>query len=140
MSAVDVLLSRLARVRQSKPNSWMACCPAHPDKSPSLAVTYVEDGRILIHCFAGCEAGDVLTAVGMNIRDLFPERLPDKKRYHARRLGVSGFDVMQAMKHETEVLAIIAAEMGKGSSNEEMRARATLAADRIQAALSLCDG
>lgn len=138
MSAIDVLLARLAGVRKSKPNAWMSKCPAHDDSSPSLAITYVEDGRILIHCFAGCEAGDVLTAVGMSMRDLFPEALAH--HLPQRRLGVSGFDVVNAMRHETTVLAMIAQEIGKGRVDEESRERAKLAADRIQTALSLCDG
>lgn len=139
--SIDVLLSRLTRVRQSRPNSWMACCPAHPDKSPSLAVTYIEDGRILIHCFGGCEPGDVLAAVGLNIRDLFPQALnKDHQPMPARRLGVSGFDVLKAMRHESQVLALIADEIGKGKVDEDTRERAKLAANRIHTALSLCDG
>lgn len=139
MSAIDVLLPRLARVRQSKPNSWMACCPAHDDKSPSLAVTHIEDGRILIHCFAGCEPGDVLAAVGLNIRDLFPDRLPGE-RFPPRRHGVSGFDVVAAMRREMHIVAELTHAMSKGSVDEELRARAQVAADRIRTALSLCDG
>lgn len=139
MSAVDMLLSRLARVRKSKPNSWMACCPAHEDRSPSLAVTYIEDGRILIHCFAGCEAGDVLAAVGLNIRDLFHERLPGEN-YPQRKFGISGYDLMQAMRREMHVVAEITHALSKGSVDEELRARAEVAADRIRTAISLCDG
>lgn len=133
-----MLLARMAGVRQSKPNSWIARCPAHDDKSPSLAVTYADDGRILIHCFAGCEAHDVLAAVGMSIRDLFPEAL--KHHLPPRRLGVSGFDVIKVMRHEVRVLSLIAQEIGKGSVDEDLRERAALAADRVQTALALCDG
>lgn len=117
----------------------MACCPAHEDRSPSLAVTHIEDGRILIYCFAGCEVGDVLAAVGLNIRDLFPERLPGD-RFPPRKLGVSGFDVVQAMRREMHVVAEITCALSKGSVDEELRARAAVAADRIRTALSLCDG
>lgn len=51
----------------------MAKCPAHDDKSPSLSVRETEDGRVLIHCHAGCGASDVLAAIGLTLADLFPE-------------------------------------------------------------------
>ena len=32
---------------------WMARCPAHDDRTPSLSIRQAED-RVLVHCFAGC--------------------------------------------------------------------------------------
>jgi len=69
---VDALLDRLDKVRPSGRDKWMACCPAHEDKSPSLAVTQV-DGRVLIHCFGGCGGDEVLNAVGLDYGVLYPE-------------------------------------------------------------------
>jgi hypothetical protein len=43
---------------------WMAQCCAHDDRDPSLSITELNDGRILLKCFAGCETEDVLNAVG----------------------------------------------------------------------------
>lgn len=71
MSAA-ILLSRLAGVRGNGP-SWIARCPAHHDRHPSLRITEKGDGRILIFCHAGCGAIDVVTAVGLTLHDLFPE-------------------------------------------------------------------
>lgn len=73
MSAADKLLSRLEKVRQERKGQWVACCPAHTDKSPSLAVGEADDGRVLVHCHSGCSALDVITAVGLQWEDLFPE-------------------------------------------------------------------
>ncbi len=70
---VDVLLARLDGVRRTGTNSWVARCPAHPDRNPSLSVAF-RDGRLLIHCFAGCSPEAVLEAVGLTWRDL---RAPD---------------------------------------------------------------
>ena len=70
MSAAPRLLDRLSKVKQTGQDRWVACCPAHGDKSPSLSVREVED-RLLIHCFAGCAVHDVLGAVGLELRDLF---------------------------------------------------------------------
>jgi putative DNA primase/helicase len=82
---IEVLLDRLEGVRPQGPNSWTARCPAHPDRNPSLSVS-VKDGRVLVHCFAGCAPEAVLGAVGLTWRDLrefapwtwspFPSRSP----------------------------------------------------------------
>ena len=74
MNAQDVL-DRLEKVTGSK-GKWMACCPAHNDKSPSLAVSEGDD-RVLVHCFAGCETTDVTAAIGLNVADLFYKKLAD---------------------------------------------------------------
>jgi len=57
--------------------SHRACCPAHDDKSPSLSVALTHDGRILVHCHAGCAAGDVLAAAGLSIVDAAPDAAGD---------------------------------------------------------------
>ena len=50
--SLERLLNGLSKVKGRK-GSWTASCPAHADKSPSLAIRQVEDGRILLHCFGG---------------------------------------------------------------------------------------
>ena len=72
MNAQDVL-DRLEKVTGSK-GKWIACCPAHQDKSPSLAVTETDD-RVLVHCFSGCDTQDVTAAIGLNLADLFYNKL-----------------------------------------------------------------
>ncbi len=69
----DLLLAGLNKVQPKGEGRWMACCPAHDDKSPSLAIREMPDGRILLKCFAGCDAIDVVHAVGMTLGDLFPD-------------------------------------------------------------------
>ena len=41
---------------------FLARCPAHGDRSPSLSLRDV-DGRVLVHCHAGCEQLDVIQAL-----------------------------------------------------------------------------
>lgn len=72
MSKVDSLLSRLDKVRPSGDDSWMACCPSHDDRSPSLSIRDTGD-KVLLHCFAGCPAQDVLDALDMTWGDLYPD-------------------------------------------------------------------
>ena len=69
------LLDRLSGVKQTAPGRWIARCPAHEDKSPSLSIRESDDGRVLIHDFGGCDTEDVLTAVGMQFSDLFTKPL-----------------------------------------------------------------
>ena len=37
-------LNKLEKV-PGKRGHWIACCPAHEDKRPSLAITETDDGR-----------------------------------------------------------------------------------------------
>ena len=71
----EEFVSGLDKVRKTGTGKWTACCPAHDDKGPSLSIKETDDGRILIHCFAGCAANDVLGAMGLSLTDLFPEPL-----------------------------------------------------------------
>jgi DNA-binding transcriptional ArsR family regulator/uncharacterized protein (DUF983 family) len=50
-------------------NQWRALCPAHDDQRPSLAFTE-RDGRILVHCFAGCSVEAICNALGISVKDL----------------------------------------------------------------------
>lgn len=38
-----------------------------------MAIGQGEDGRILIHCHSGCSAHDIVTAIGLQLQDLFPD-------------------------------------------------------------------
>ena len=79
MSKLDNLLSKLDKVKSNGNGKWIACCPAHNDKSPSLAIKETDDGKILAHCFSGCAVSDVLGAVGLELSDLMPDNPAYKK-------------------------------------------------------------
>ncbi|WP_347246397.1 AAA family ATPase, partial [Thermogutta sp.] len=51
---------------------WQYQCPAHEDRKPSLSVTRNQDGTVLLHCHAGCSTEAVLAALGLTVKDLFP--------------------------------------------------------------------
>jgi putative DNA primase/helicase len=61
MSAAD--LARHLGGRKSGARSWSCRCPAHNDKNPSLSITEGGDGKILVHCHAGCSQDAVLDAL-----------------------------------------------------------------------------
>ncbi|NLH99892.1 MAG: AAA family ATPase, partial [Chthonomonadales bacterium] len=66
--------SDLAQRLQARPsgNGWTARCPAHPDRAPSLSISQADNGRILLHCHAGCTPEAVCSAIGIALRDLMP--------------------------------------------------------------------
>ena len=49
---------------------WSLRCPVHDDRVASVSAEE-RDGRVLMHCHAGCATSDVLGAVGLEIADLF---------------------------------------------------------------------
>jgi hypothetical protein len=51
-------------VKRTGPNNWLACCPAHEDKSPSFTLHANPDGRILANCFSGCSFPDIVRPSG----------------------------------------------------------------------------
>lgn len=53
--------------------NYKTLCPAHNDKSPSLSIKQVENGKILIKCFANCSLGEICAAIGINVSQLFPK-------------------------------------------------------------------
>ena len=96
----ETLLSRLETVRGKFPK-WQAKCPAHSDRSPSLSIMAKDDGRVLVHCFAGCAGSDVMAAVGLSLSDLYPdghsgELSPRKHRESENILSKSGYYHMQS--------------------------------------------
>lgn len=135
MSATETLLTRLEGVRQTGPGRWVARCPAHADKSPSLSIRETDDGRILIHDFSGCAAADVVAAVGLTLSHLFPERLTHSTKstrpnhWHAAR------EALRAVSAEALLVAIAAETIAKGVQfSPEDHARLILAAGRCRAA------
>jgi len=82
-SPLDIVLSRLKGVRRSG-KGWVALCPAHEDRKPSLHIAVGSDGRVLLNCFAGCPREKILRAIGLEMRDLFPQPERTSKRAPTR--------------------------------------------------------
>ncbi|MCZ6834246.1 MAG: AAA family ATPase [Planctomycetota bacterium] len=70
MRPIEAVKSKLEKV---KPNGkgWTACCPAHDDRTPSLSINEGDDGRVLVHCHAGCTSEAICSALGIEQADLF---------------------------------------------------------------------
>jgi len=114
MTAADTLLARLERVRTTGPDSWVASCPAHEDRRPSLSVRQVDD-RVLVHCWAGCGALDVVAAVGLSLADLF-ERQPEIETPTRRRRPPlpSSRELVALLEHDLAVIDCAAGKLRRG--------------------------
>lgn len=128
MSA-ETLLARLERVRSSGPGKWRACCPVHGGKSLTLAIAE-RDGRVLLHCFAGCGTDAVLRALGLTLSDLFERPLGEHRPMS--RSPWSPRDVLQVVLEEATVVGLVAAEiLERGTVSETDWLRLRLASGRL---------
>lgn len=66
------IVSRFQGAKPNGNNSVMVKCPCHDDNTQSLCVSE-KDGKILFNCFAGCRAEDIVHAIGLQMKDLFPK-------------------------------------------------------------------
>jgi hypothetical protein len=69
-------LAEFANARCIAKGRWLTRCPAHDDRSPSLAISVGRDGRVLLRCWAGCRTSDILAALGLSWNALFPNGPP----------------------------------------------------------------
>lgn len=66
-------LTRLEKVT-GHDGQYASLCPAHEDTTASLCIASGRDGRILLKCQAGCPNVDIVSAVGLTMKDLFPDQ------------------------------------------------------------------
>lgn len=110
------ILSHFNKVRAtSKSGSYNCLCPAHDDSSASLSIKICEDGRVLIHCFAGCDIQNILGAVGLTLDDIVPQRIdllkPIGKAYNP-------FAILKNMKDEALFVYMCANHIERGERLE----------------------
>jgi len=131
---VESLLQSCDKVRDTGHGKWIACCPAHEDRSPSLAIKECSDGKVLLKCFAGCETEDVLAAVGMTFSDIMPEKVGTEHSYRPQK-WINAKDALATLDHESLVVAIIGADFIKRKSlDDETWDRLATAVNRINSA------
>ena len=75
MSAdLDALVQALEGTKAG--NGYVGRCPAHDDQRASLSISK-PNGKILLHCHAGCDQAEVIAA--LQARGLWPESKPKQK-------------------------------------------------------------
>lgn len=114
--SVDVLLSRLEAVKKRTPDQWSAKCPAHADNGPSLSVRDLPDGRVLLHCFAGCDVADIVAAIGLDMSELFPSKPRAGAGYAplARRHLIGATQALEVLHFESQLVALAASNIANG--------------------------
>jgi putative DNA primase/helicase len=65
-------------------NTWIACCPAHDDRTPSLSIRDAGNGKVLVRCHAGCGQEQVISI--LRSRGLWTSNGP--RSYPTRRPNV----------------------------------------------------
>ena len=135
---VNGLLSKLQKVKSRGRDSWVACCPAHDDKSPSLKID-IKGGKILIKCWSGCSSEDILGAVGLDFSDI----MPDKPIYHrssGSKPTIYASDALRILKVEAMIITLCAIDIkNKKPINNEDHQRVMLAMDRINTMMEASD-
>ena len=132
--SVDTLLQRLTKVTGRR-GHWTACCPAHEDRSPSLAITETDDGRILLKCFGGCSVQAIVGAIGMDMTDLFPDT---HDTHHKPKVKNAFYatDLLKVIEFETLVVSVAANNLANGIKlSDDDRSRLKQAQERIMEAV-----
>lgn len=100
------LLDKLQKVKAiHKDSDYLALCPAHADREPSLYISLAED-CILLKCFAGCQTEAIIEALGLKMSDLFldskHDSLPTKSEIVATYdyLDEQGHQLFQVVRYK----------------------------------------
>ena len=136
---LDALLQRLDGVQKSG-NGYRARCPACGGRSRKLSVSEADNGAVLLHCFASCDALNVMQAVGMTLADLFPVRLAPQTEQERRsalrsaRLSQWGA-ALEVLVVEALIVVIAARQLARWQYlSEEDDQRLAVACDRLEQA------
>jgi hypothetical protein len=137
---IEDVLSRLSKVKKTGRGNWIACCPAHDDRSPSLTLHAADDGRVLCRCWSGCSFNEIVDAVGLGWEPWFPPKQADDFKLPIRRPFPAG-DVLEALGSEAMLVAVAAANVALGVPlTQEDRDRVWEANCRIQRGVEVARG
>ena len=138
---IEDFLSRLQKVKKTGSNNWIACCPSHDDKSPSMTVGVGDNGGIVLHCFAMCSAADVVGSLGLELHELMPERPEGREFVKGRARPFPAADVLAAVEQESLTVAVYAYNISNGIElDEKDRERMLTAYHRIAEARRIALG
>jgi len=115
--SINTLLSKLDKVKPNGSGKWLTLCPAHPDRSPSLAIKQTDDGKILIHCFAGCQVTDIVAAVGLELSDLMPNDPAYKKG--SKPPAFNKYELFDRLAFEAVILSLAIRQLLNGEMLEQ---------------------
>ncbi|WP_310383907.1 hypothetical protein [Roseateles sp.] len=134
MSPLDKFLNGHGNMRQYGSRYRGACLACNASNKTTLSIAEGQDGAVLVRCFKdGCDAQAIARSVGLELQDLFPERLTAHHTPGPRRRGMlSAAEALGLLRFEAELIRIAAANLAAGVSlTEQDRARLGQCCSRI---------
>ncbi len=120
MSApIDTVLARLDghKVRENGRDRWRCACPSHGGTNKStLSIGLADNGSVLLRCWQGCSIEQIVSAIGLDVADLFPPRqqagegtAPLKRR---RLLSVQ--QALDLLHDEAHLVIVCSSDVARG--------------------------
>ena len=111
-----LIAAGLQKPKRAGPGKYVACCPAHDEKSPSFSIEDAPDGKILVYCHAGCSQDAVIDA--LRFLGLWHQPSPQRIAYLERQ------SLAQEIQRNRNLLALAQSEYEQGFVHTELdRAR-----------------
>ena len=142
-SPIEKILQSLESVKKTGPDKWVARCPAHDDKRPSLSIREAEDHKVLLKCWSGCGVAEIGSALGLSLADLFPgdRRSLKENGTGPMRRPFDYRDALTGIAHEATVARLIVEAVNSGREvDADALDRLALAEERIDDALRAAGG
>jgi hypothetical protein len=136
MDVIDQLTSQSKTIKKQRNGEVIFSCPAHKDRTASASAKELPDGRILVHCFAGCSAEGILSSVGLPLSDLYPKAI--NQHIPRERRPFSASTLLQAISLEAGIIKVIGYDMVRGKAIKDTDyKRLELAVSRIESAMQM---
>ena len=133
MSPLELLLSHLHGVKCTGPGRYIAFSTTRTERTPSVTIRELPDGRVLIHDFGGDGVDELLAAIGLNVSDLFPRSMAGSPPLRKRGLLSAG-QALGVLEFEAALVRLAAQNLANGHAlTEADRERLNVAAARIGA-------
>jgi hypothetical protein len=114
MADLSAILNALDGVKKLPNGKYQARCPAHNDKSPSLAISETGDGKVLIKCWAGCEFEKIVSALGLQKKDFFPVSNLPKSEHKAHYPRFNAYEMFPLLSQESLIALMAIQQLGQG--------------------------
>ena len=116
---VKDFVARLENVKTKGRGQYLCSCPAHADSDPSLAVTETPNGKILLKCFAGCSALEIVQSMQLTLEDLFPDAYEEHPMAFAQREMAARRKTQDKIEYARTYLGLVTAQLRAGEVVDE---------------------
>lgn len=114
-SPIELVLAKLPDAKRNQ-KGWIARCPAHEDRNPSLSIATGADGRALLRCHAGCTVEAIVNALGLTLADLMPRPSSSGVRNKAKASFPSPTKQTKFFGTAHDAVAVLERQYGKPSA------------------------